>query len=288
MKNIVLTTLLLASLHVTASQADSNKLVWLMNDFPPFIDVSGSMPGRGIADELVRYLIPRMPEYQHEFEVASIARAHGLMEQGEQVCHPSLLMNEDRKRIMVFSDPVFFILTHRVLIRKDRLDRFSAYLMPDGSIDAKRLTHDPNLVTAITERRAYSPSINAALEDVADTRHILKAGVQFNSPFHQLMSGWIDYLFAYPVEYGWYRKQQNESSDVVMRTIPISGDPEFILGYVTCTKGLWGQKVIEQVNAAIKEAGPRPSWVQKTVDYTAPEEVERFEKAFERNSPFLP
>ncbi|WP_348943855.1 TIGR02285 family protein [Chitinibacter sp. FCG-7] len=259
---------------------------WILNDFPPFIDVSGEMPGKGIADEMLRFIMPRMPEYTHHFEVASIARAHGLMAQKQLVCHPALLMNDERKKIMEFSDPVFFILTHRILIREDKLARFKPYMTADGSIDALRLVKDSSLVTAVTEKRGYSPSINAALSSVQGSPHILKAGVQFSAPFNQLTSGWIDYLFSYPAEYGWYREQNAEAKKVKMKTLRISGDPEFILGYVTCTKGEWGEQVIKKVNAAIKSAGTRPPWVDKTIFYTERSEVKKFEKTFNRHNPY--
>lgn len=282
LKSMILCTVLSASAGATPERM----ITWMMNDFPPFIDVSGEMPGSGIADEMLRYIMPRLPEYEHHLEVASIARAHGLMGQKQQVCHPALLMNHERKKIMVFSDPVFFTLTHRVLIREDRLARFKPYMTAEGSIDALRLVQDPSLVTAITEKRGYSPSINVALASALGSKNILKAGVQFSAPFNQLTSGWIDYLFSYPAEYGWYREKNVEAKKIKMKTLRISGDPDFILGYVACTKGQWGEQVVKRVNSVIKSAGTRPPWVDKAAFYTDPGEVRQFEAVFKSHNPF--
>ncbi|MDX5300047.1 MAG: hypothetical protein LPK85_13985, partial [Gammaproteobacteria bacterium] len=217
---------------------------------------------------------------------ASLARVHGLMAQGEAYCHPALLRKPERERIMHFSEPAHFILTHRIMIRADRLALFEPFRMPDGSIDAQRLVKNPALVTAMSEKRAYSPSISAALAELDDDRHILRAGVEFKSPFHQLMEGWIDYLFAYPVEYGWYQHQGQGLPEQALLALRIHGDPELIIGYVTCTRSEWGATIIREVNAAMHRVRGIPPWIERAIQYTAPSELEAYLRALERESPY--
>jgi uncharacterized protein (TIGR02285 family) len=194
--------LLLAS----GANAEGERLRWLINDFPPFTEVGPELPGQGIHDDMLRYLQAHLPQYQHQFEVASFARTYALMERGEPVCHPTTLKMPGRERSMLFSRPVVLLASQQVLVRQDRLPRLRPYLDPQGRVDVRRLLRDDQLVTAVSERRGYSPAISAALEELGPQPHVLKAGVKFNAPFQQLTAGWIDYLFAYPVELGWYRR----------------------------------------------------------------------------------
>ena len=62
---------------------------------------------------MLRYLQQHLPQYRHEFEEASFARAYALMEQGEPVCHATTLKLPGRERAMLFSRPVLFLPAQR-------------------------------------------------------------------------------------------------------------------------------------------------------------------------------
>ena len=274
--------LLLAS----GANAEGERLRWLINDFPPFTEVGPELPGQGIHDDMLRYLQAHLPQYQHQFEVASFARTYALMERGEPVCHPTTLKMPGRERSMLFSRPVVLLASQQVLVRQDRLPRLRPYLDPQGRIDVRRLLRDDQLVTAISERRGYSPAISAALEELGPQPHVLKAGVKFNAPFQQLTAGWIDYLFAYPVELGWYRRQQPEGQDVAVQGLTLTEDPPFMLGHVACARGAWGERVIRDIDQQLRLAGPRPPWTDKVIEFTAREDREHYERALLEQHPF--
>lgn len=273
-------------LAVSGAGAQDGRLRWLLNDFPPFNEVGQRIPGQGIADAVLLYLQPRLSQYHHEFEVASFARAYALMERGEPVCHPTTLKLPGREKIMLFSRPTLFLLSLQVLIRADRLQRVTPYLDAQGHVDVRRLLGDGQLVTAVSERRGYSPSIGAALAELGPQPHVLKGGVKFRAPFQQLMAGWIDYLFAYPVELGSYLRQNGGESPVALQRLPISADPPYMLGYIACTRSAWGEQVIRDIDEQLRLAGPRPPWVDKIVENTASEDRERYERALVEQRPF--
>lgn len=271
---------------VSAVNAQDVRLRWLLNDFPPFTEVDGQVPGRGIADGLLSYLQAHMPQYRHEFEVASFARAYALMERGEPVCHPTTLKMSEREQAMLFSRPVLFMPSQQVLIRNDRLDRVAPYLDAQGRVDVQRLLNDPQLVTAISERRGYSPSISRALAKQGSQPQVLKAGVNFSAPFQQLRAGWIDYLFAYPVELGWYYRLHQDEPAIAIRRLGIAGDPPYMLGYIACTHSTWGEQVIHDIDQQLRQAGPRPPWTERVIEFTANEDRESYERALVEQRPF--
>jgi uncharacterized protein (TIGR02285 family) len=274
-------------LAASAVHAQEERLRWLLNDFPPFSEVDGAtLPGQGITDALVRYLQQNLPQYRHEFEVASFARAYALMERGEPVCHPTTLKLPGREQSLLFSRPTLFLAAQQVLIRADRLQRVEPYLDAQERIDVRRLLADTQLVTAVSERRGYSPSINAALAGQGPQPHVLKAGVSFSAPFQQLQAGWIDYLFAYPVELGWYRHLHHGEPEVALRGLSIAGDAPFMLGYIACARGAWGERVIRDIDQQLLRAGPRPLWAMRIIEFTANEDREPYERALAEQQPF--
>lgn len=272
---------------VPAVQAQpDNTLTWLLSNFPPAIIIENTLPGRGFADDFVRYAVARMPEYTHVYEEASIARSLGLMQQGMHGCHPNLLITPERSTFVEFSEPVHITLQHHVLVRKDRVPRLAPYVDTEGAIDAARLVADPNLVTTITEKRGFPPVIAAALAAVKGQKQIVHANVDMQTPFYQLTSGWIDYVFAYPFEISWYTDPTNLPQIAAYTHIPIRGMATGISGHIACTKGPWGSKVIARINDIVREAGARPPWHESQLKFLDADSVRRLDELFAKHNPF--
>lgn len=285
-RSLLIALVFLGTAQAAPGDARERVLTWVLNDFPPFIVVGGERPRSGFVDVMLDQLIARMPEYEHRVEVSSIARALGLMEQGERLCHPALLQNEARLRVAVFSGPVQVVLPHHVIVRRDRLERLGPHLDASGAVRVDRLVADASLVTSITDHRAFPPIIERELARFPEATHLHRTGGQFIASFHQLAAGWIDYLFAYPVEPGWYLAQEARRTDVEFAALPISGNQDFTLGYVACTRGAWGQQVVERIDAVVREAGPRPPWIEHQLSMLDPGSARKLLTVLGRERPF--
>jgi|GEM_PF-3007702 len=269
-----------------AAREQPERLTWLLNDFPPAIMIGATLPGRGFTDDFVRHLVAHMPAYDHVFEEASIARAVGLMQQGQPACHPNLLVTPDRLPFIDFSGPMHFALPHHVIVRRDRMDRLRPYIGADGTIDAGELVRDAQLVTTITERRAFPPIVADAIAAIGDQTHVVRANVDFQTPFRQLAAGWIEYVFAYPIEVKWYTDQTNLPIDSALEYLPIRGIPDYVTGHVGCTKGEWGRRMVEQIDEIARAAGARPPWFDAQLKFMDAAGTRRLEEVFARYRPF--
>lgn len=271
---------------IPGGQPEAQVLTWLLNDFPPFIVLDRDLPGGGVVDAALAYLIAHMPEYEHRIEVSSVARALGLMEQGEPLCHPALLPSEERQRVAVLSDTVHFVLAHHVIVPRDRLARIAPHLDGDGQVNVDSLLADRWLRTSITDKRTFAPLIEQALARHAGEGHVHRTGGQFVATFHQLAAGWIDYLFAYPIEPGWYRAQGQMPEALDLIHLPIAGVGPYTLGHVACTRGAWGQAVVDRVSAVVRAAGERPPWIDVQIAVSDADGARRLEQVFEQHNPF--
>ncbi|WP_176216894.1 TIGR02285 family protein [Andreprevotia lacus] len=269
-----------------ASRAEDSTVTWLMPDYPPVTIIQGPEKGTGYADIFLRYFVERTPEYRHSIEAASMSRVFGLMKQGQHVCHPSLLKTPEREAYVDFSDPVEFVLPHHIVVRSDRVARLAAYRNADGSIDVARLLKDGSLRMTYQEKRGYPPVVADALKAGAGQRHVIQTSADDDGPFRQLAGGWVDYIITYPDEVHWFAKRLKLPESVQFAYLPIAGLPEYVVGHVGCTKGPWGRKVVERVNAIVAKAGKRPIWVDAEARLLDPAAAKRFEDVYARNSPF--
>jgi uncharacterized protein (TIGR02285 family) len=269
-----------------APAAEGDAITWLLPDYPPVTIAHGPRQGTGYADVFLSYFAEHTPEYVHRRESSSMSRVFGLMQQGQPVCHPSLLKTPEREAFVDFSGPVEFVLPHHVVVRSDRVARLVPYRLADGSVDVARLMEDPSLVTTYQEKRGYPPVVSAALKAGAGKKHIIETSADDEGPFRQLAAGWIDYMTAYPDEVNWFAERLNLPGTATFEYLPIAGTADHVIGHVGCTKGAWGRKIVERVDQIVAKAGARPTWVDAEARLLDPAAARRFEEVFARNSPF--
>lgn len=276
--------LLGALLPAASARADDTLVTWQMPDYPPVIIGSGPLKGQGYADVFLRYFIERTPELRHVIEPSSMSRVFGLMKQGQPVCEPSLLKTAEREAYVDFSGPVEFVLPHHIVVRADRVARLAPYRDRSGAVDIARLLADTTLTTVRQEKRGYPPVVLQAFSAAAGQKNLLQTSEDDQGPFRQLANGWVDYIITYPDEVNWFSIQLGQS--VKLAYLPIAGLPEYTLGYVGCTKGAWGRKIVERVNQIVARAGKRPPWIDAEARLLDPVAAKRYEEVFARHSPF--
>jgi uncharacterized protein (TIGR02285 family) len=262
--------------------ADDNTVHWQMPDFPPVIMGNGPYKGTGYAEVFLRYFIERTPELKHVVEPSSMSRVFGLMKQGQPVCEPSLIKTAEREAYVDFSGPVEFALPLHIAVRTDRVNRFVAYQNAKGAVDIARLLRDQSLTTVRQEKRGYPPVILQAFTAAEGQKNLIVTSDDDQGPFRQIASGWIDYFIAYPDEVSWFGKKLGSSATFVY--FPIVGLPEYTIGYVGCTKGAWGRKIVERVNQIVAKAGKRPPWIDAEARVLDPVAAKRYEEIYARYS----
>jgi len=267
-------------------RAETQTVNWQMPDYPPVIIASGPNKGTGYADVFLHYFIERTPEFRHVLEYSSMSRVFGLMKQGEAVCEPSLLKTAEREQYVDFSGPVEFVLPHQIVVRKDKIARLLPYREKSGAVDIARLMQDTTLQTVRQEKRGYPPLVLNAMKAAAGQKNLIQTSDDDDGPFHQLASGWVDYIISYPDEINWFSRKLNLPPSIKFVYLPIAGLPEFTVGYVGCTKSPWGKKIVERVNEVVAKAGKRPPWIDAEANWLDPEAARQYQAIYARFSPF--
>ncbi|NWK79913.1 TIGR02285 family protein [Aquitalea sp. LB_tupeE] len=272
----------LSALPSQCAQAEQLTVNWQMPDYPPVIIASGPAKGQGYADVFLQYLMAHTPDLKHVVEYSSMSRVFGLMKQGLPVCEPSLLKTAEREQYVDFSDPVEFVLPHHVVVRADRLNRLHAYRNAAGAVDIARLMRDTSLISIRQEKRGYPPVVLDAMQEAAGKKNLIQTSDDDEGPFRQLASGWVDYIISYPDEINWFANKLNLAAASRLVYLPIVGLPDYTLGYVGCTKGPWGKKIIQRVNKVLARTGKRPPWIDAEARWLDPEAARHYEDIYRR------
>ncbi|WP_375750431.1 hypothetical protein [Vibrio sp. HN007] len=256
---------------VIADTSDT-KVNWALYSFPPYLTPANPPSkhdpiGNGPAAVFLKYTKEHMPEFQHEYELATLSRVIGLMKNGVLACNPLLLKIPEREPFVEYSRPIMVLLPHHIIVTEANFHKLKPYLDSEGKVELSKLVTNTDLSTSITKRRAYPTVVSDALDSVHGNQPSILYSADLYTPIKQLIAKRIDYVVAYPFEMYWYISEVEKKKDLTLKYIPISGMPEYVLSYVGCTKGEQGKKIIQETNKVIADAGSRPPWVEYQLSY---------------------
>lgn len=223
----------------------NGKIVWALLDFPPFQILGGDFRGSGSFDGLRELLVSQMPEYQHEVIGMTFARREEELRQGQALCTPGMFRTPARESLLVFSRPALVHLDNRLVFRAALAERFGR----QTEADLATLLAQPDLVGGVISERSFAPNIDELLRRHRGQANLVSRSIRSTQILEMLVGGEIDYTILFPHEVAYLAGQLRIKEPLVVR--PIAGVPPYIFTHVACTKGPWGEAVIQRVNEII-------------------------------------
>lgn len=246
----------LTSIVVAEEESDRPIVRWFYQDFPPVFITNGPMKGQGYADKTVRYLTQKLPQYDHQLVEANLFRTFRAMKNQDGVCTGALFRTKEREAFVVFSAPVYDLISNRLIIMREKLPELDTYLNKAGAIDLDLLQASASMTSGFAMDRHYSEGIDRFLE----VRH--KAGNAVVLPFdhyaQQLIKGRFDFTFGFPAEAAFQFRSLDRGGDYV--ALQIVGEPAQRKGGIGCSKGPIGQSIIADMNSLIEAEGANPAY----------------------------
>jgi uncharacterized protein (TIGR02285 family) len=272
------TALCLALAGPLRAQAPEERIVWVVADGPPY-HVSGAAGpalriedlGQGSNDRLMAELARELPQFRHEILHISRSRLWKDMRAGEPRCYSDAFKTPERLAFAHFSS-VAPSLPMVVVTRPGTL-RAS----PEG-VSLHELLSRAALRPLFEAGRSYGPLMDAQIKAAGAARAGLPSSPQV---LHMLLAGRMDYLIEYPMVLEHYRSQLKPAPVFDYHALLEERDPQPT--HVACTRGPWGLKVIEAVDAAVRRLALRPEtrklmtpWLPDEVAQSAAPVIERF------------
>ena len=258
MKTILflLTVLLISPVlsPVSAATGDEAQITWYRADFPPVSMPSGEHAEQGFFDKTMHLLIDNLHEYSHQFRTANFKRIMLEIEKKNNVCCPSLYKTKERERFVSFSIPAMVVLPNGIISSLKHRSKLASHLDADGKLSLESLLKDDRITIGISNGRKYSGGIDQILDRHAGQKNILvRSGDDvFRGLMNMMHMGRIDCLIGYPVEAGYFTRENEELNDFVYYPIKESTVP-FTVGHIGCPNNEWGNTIIKKIDTLVKE-----------------------------------
>lgn len=241
-----------------------DRITWMEVDFPPFLIHDGELKGLGYGDVGSAILMENLPQYEHEKVLANLSRQYKEYKEGSRVCTVGLFKNEERKKFMYYSIPIFFSLPNHLIVLKEKQKELGGM----SSVKLEDVLKNNQLIIGHSSNRSYSSEIDDVLAqygNASNTFQYESRGDFTTSFFRMLVKGRVDAIIAAPEEV-LYQAEMLGLRDKLASIAIEENSIQAWLSYVTCVKNDWGRQVIDRVNKVLLEQRP----------------TERFRAAYER------
>lgn len=258
---IILFLVMILSLVITpssfianAQQQNQDVIQWYRADFPPVTIPKGDHADEGFFDKTMTFLIERLPEYEHQFNIANFKRIMMELKKNNHLCCPSLYKTPEREPFVAFSVPAMIVLPNGIITTKHNLNRFTPHLDAEGKISLESLLKDPNITLGISSGRLYSGGIDQILHqfDGQDNLLVRSGEDVFEGLMNMMYMGRVDCLLGYPVEAMYFMKESSKEIDFTYFPIKESSLP-ITVGYIGCPNNKWGKNIISKIDKIVKK-----------------------------------
>jgi uncharacterized protein (TIGR02285 family) len=224
-----------------------DRVVWAILDFPPFQILNGEYRGSGSFDGLNDLLIREIGGVDHERIPMSFSRREEEMRRGTLMCTAGMFRTPAREGYIVFSAPALIHLDNRLVYLASHAGHFPAGAVIDLEGLLKKRT---DLIGGASGGRSFAPNIDAILRRQAGQANFTTRASSSTQLVEQLLNGQIDYTIMFPHEAAFIERQLGHPG--ILATRPILGTPPYIVTYVACTRGAWGEQIVARVNAVLR------------------------------------
>ncbi len=253
--SMALAAVLLAAGAFSPAIAAKKKISWMIVEWPPYVIQKGTFKNQGTVDQTVRYLMHRLPGYEHEIIYSSAKRLFIDMAKRENICSAAWLKNDEREEIARYSIAYAPAPTIMLVTVREKAGKFLSLCSKKNKISLEELLmNHQELKLGIISKRSYTNTLDSIITQHLDKDNIFTrtGGDLGHGLIQMLASGRIDYTIEYPHVVTYTNKEM--VPDMAPYFIPISElDKQVLYGHVICSDSAFGKKVIKDVNAVLRK-----------------------------------
>ena len=252
---------LLLSLQTVGSasaQGAGEPLLWVVGEFAPATIKDGPQRGQGFVERLLHeILIPGLPGWQHQAQLAPTARVLRDLETLPQACTPGLAHSPQRAERLLFSVPVMRFLPVGLVVRRSSLPGLAALREADGAISLQRYLAGEQHRLGVMGQRTHGAAVDALLAQRPQRLTAINFGNSTQSLLAMLAQQRdIDATFAFDLELAHFERVQPRWRGQLV-WLPLREQPLTVSGHIACARSPAGAKVIAAVNALLLRPGVR-------------------------------
>ncbi|NQZ33373.1 MAG: TIGR02285 family protein [Oceanospirillaceae bacterium] len=222
------------------------KILWVINDAPPFYILNGKLKKQGFGDLVQKAIINQLPQYNHSHKIIPLKRVLLLLKAKKPLCF-STWIHDTRADLVTTSIPYLVYEPHGIIIDKEQLKK------TQQSLSLKALLKNKTLTFGIPAGRGFGERLDGLINDAKGYANIYRRAGQDSTEgiFKMLASKRIDFILEYSYTFKYFKNSLNLHDNLSF--VPLSEqvqDPP--LGAIACTNTPWGEQRINDINMAIK------------------------------------
>lgn len=240
--------MLLLGLFSGSKADESKRIIWAVNDAPPFYIVKGSNKGLGFGDRIQNLVIKLMPDHQHTVIQRPLKRVVLELKVAQPRCFSTWIYGS-RKDISVTSAPYLHYQPQGLVVTKNTY----LELGEPKSISLDTLLSNKEYIYGKPLGRGYGKPLSTIIEKHEATGRIREYTARSTGEtFKLLHAGRIDYAIEYPFIMNYFELKMDLENQ--FHFIPLKENmSSILLGSIACTKSKWGRETIKDINIAIKK-----------------------------------
>lgn len=243
-------TVLTLCFTVPTKAIAKDTITWYVTDWAPFYINRGKQKRKGINDKLIRYIHEYLPNHQMETKNMNATLLEKAFASGDNICQLDLFKTPKREKLAYFTKtPSIIDAPLRLFIRAKDEKRLG--LPP--VVDINELLNNNKLQGTFVDKRSYSnhidTAINAAINASNNTQ--LSRHESTKRVIKNFFKGKSDYVIEYSAVMSYMKSVDQFKGGVY--SLPIKDTEPYVLGYVGCSKTLWGKTTIDAIDAVLKE-----------------------------------
>lgn len=228
--------------------AKEDTITWLINDAKPYYIDSKELQGKGFGDLTQKAIIENMPNYKHSIKKSPLVRVMKDFEYKKNICF-STWIYDSTPELTYTSLPNIYYMPLGIIVSKKKLSSFAK-----APINLQQLIQNKNLIFAQAQGRGYGEPLDSIITPYKNEPNFKTRSSSKNFNFgilEMIERGRVDYTIDYPHTFQYYKQMKNSDALVFL---PIEENfNQGVLGAIACTKNEWGEKVIGDINKAIRQ-----------------------------------
>lgn len=217
------------------------------------------------SENLLLKKLQQLDKYNIVFQRASILRIEHVLKASENTCIANRILTPERQQYSVYTSPQSLYLTVRLYQLKNGVQIPEYVFDSEGSISSLPALFDalPNTKVAIGEGVSYGRLIDQQIAQLDENNTYRRTGnYRIKLLGKMFLNNRVEFLIYYPSEIQMFTDDESE-----LISYRLGNANKFVLGRVTCSKGEFGEQVIEDINQVLKSLYPSTEFYKTHFDW---------------------
>lgn len=231
----------------------NNTIHWLQSEMPPAHILEGEHKGTGYADLTMQLLIDSLTEYQHIKVLANYKRSEKELATFDNRCHTALLKSPDRENFIEYSNATYVITANKLFVLPNKSALIEKYLTTDKKVKLAALLDNEPFILGVSSGAKYGAAIDKALQLPSSQDNLaFRSAIDHYSGLSGMLQKYqrLDGFLGLAIENRYFQPPgETLSEDLV--SYSIDGVDDYLLGYIGCSKSVFGKTLINKINKII-------------------------------------